>query len=436
MKADLVVVGGGIGGLATAALAARGGLKVTLVERASHLGGRATTQEMGGGLFNQGPHALYRGGPAVRVLRKLGVAYKGRQPSSTSLWVARDGAIQPLTAGPLSLLGSPVLAWAGKLELARVLMAIQTVGTDALQSVTLDVWLNEVVRSTKVREVVQALTRVTTYTNAPQVMSAGAAIQQMRTALRHSVLYLDGGWQTLVDGLRTSAVSAGVELVAQARVEAIERDASGIRAVALQDGRRIETRRAVLAVSPSVAASLTGLPQLSRFAVDATPAHAACLDLALRRLPRPRTILAQGLDEPTYLSVHTRYARLSSNGVQVVHVAKYLPPGDAGLDARPRLEALTDLMQPGWRDELIEARFMPRMCVIQAIPRADRGGQRAPVVVSDVPGLFLVGDSIGSEGMLSDAVFASASLAAQEAVAFGRRSPQNARARETGQMVA
>ena len=51
----VVVVGGGIGGLATAALLARGGAHVTLVERHERLGGRVGTLSVDGFRFDTGP---------------------------------------------------------------------------------------------------------------------------------------------------------------------------------------------------------------------------------------------------------------------------------------------------------------------------------------------------------------------------------------------
>lgn len=51
----VVVVGGGVGGLATAALLARGGARVTLLERHERVGGRAGTWEVDGFRFDTGP---------------------------------------------------------------------------------------------------------------------------------------------------------------------------------------------------------------------------------------------------------------------------------------------------------------------------------------------------------------------------------------------
>ncbi|WP_454049909.1 phytoene desaturase family protein [Cellulomonas sp. Marseille-Q8402] len=55
MTGRVVVVGGGIGGLATAALLARGGADVTLLERHDRVGGRTGTLELDGFRFDTGP---------------------------------------------------------------------------------------------------------------------------------------------------------------------------------------------------------------------------------------------------------------------------------------------------------------------------------------------------------------------------------------------
>ena len=47
--------------------------------------------------------------------------------------------------------------------------------------------------------------RVATYTGDLERLSAGVAIAQLQHVVKHNVVYLDGGWQVLVEALRERA---------------------------------------------------------------------------------------------------------------------------------------------------------------------------------------------------------------------------------------
>jgi glycine/D-amino acid oxidase-like deaminating enzyme len=81
--AKVAVVGGGIGGLAAAAFAARAGASVTLFERHSEPGGRGRARVERGFTFNMGPHALYLKGEAMAALHELGIDPPGRSPAAS-----------------------------------------------------------------------------------------------------------------------------------------------------------------------------------------------------------------------------------------------------------------------------------------------------------------------------------------------------------------
>ena len=418
-QAGAVVVGGGLAGLAAAAHLARAGREVVLLEKAAEVGGRARTRSMDGFDFNVGPHALYRTGAGIRVLRELGVPIAGGRPSASGGYALRAGMLHTLPAGLVSLLTTGLLGAREKVAVARLLSGLPHADLQPLQAVPLATWLGGV-SSPVVRELMAGLTRVTTYADDPERMSAGATLEQVRRGLR-GVLYLHGGWQTLVDGLRRVAEDAGARILRR-RATAVEWDRA-VRGVRLDDGAVLGAEAVIVAGSPDMANALTaggGRTAIADWARRAVPVRAASLDVALVRLPRPHATFALGTDRPLYASVHSAVARLAPAGGALVHAMRY-----GGLRGEPaavveaQLEGLLDALQPGWRGLVAHRRFLPDLVVANAIVEAAAGGTagRPGPRVHDLPGLYVAGDWVGPEGMLADASLASGRQAASAVLA-------------------
>lgn len=421
-----MVVGGGLAGLSAAVFAARAGARVSLIERLSELGGRARTREDRGFLFNQGPHALYRGGAAMAALRELGIDPAGSAAHTSEALAIRDGRLHALPGGPVSLLTTGLLRLSEKLELARLLASLPKLDTASLDGVTLASYLRDALRHAGVREIVAAVVRLTGYANAPEEISAGAALEQLRLGLGTGVRYLDGGWRTLVDALARSAREAGVELRCGARVAGVEHEGN-VRALRLADGERIACDAVILALGPGEASALVDggrNPFLASAARTCLPVRAACLDLGLERLPLPKRSFALGIDRASYFSVHSAVAKLAPEGNALVQAARYLAPGESPMreEIESGFDELLDLIQPGWREVTVTRRVMRELVVVHDLPRAARGGLtgRTPGAVDGIANLWLAGDWVGPTGMLSDASFASARVAARAAVGARR----------------
>jgi phytoene dehydrogenase-like protein len=240
------------------------------------------------------------------------------------------------------------------------------------------------------------------------------------------VLYLDGGWATLVAGLKTAAHKAGANIRTASRVTAVRTFADHVEVDA--GGASLRARVAILAVPPPVAAALArgeGASTLRSWADSATAVKAACLDLGLRRLPDPRRLFVLGIDKPLYFSVHSASARLAPDGGAVIHVAKYLGPDTADAKAvEAELESFCDVVQPGWRSEVVRRRYLPSMLVTGALVEAGR--KRPGPEIPEVRSLLVAGDWVGDESMIADTAVSSGRRAGLAAAERAREMAQQA----------
>jgi phytoene dehydrogenase-like protein len=438
-RTDLLIVGGGLAGLTAAAQVAREGRSVLVVEQADTLGGRAASHIRQGIHFNLGPHALYCRGHAFRVFKELGVGFTGRVPNPGRGLLFTKDSFQSAPLGLGTLLVSRLLTLREKWRFIRLLTTLPRLDTRRFDRVPLRAWVEGAAGRGNLATLLLALFRLSTYVDDPERFSAGAALDQLRLGLAGNVWYLDGGWQTLVEGLRDRAVAHGAEIRTRARVRSVQSHNEGV-SVQLADGAVLQSRTVILALGPKAACELLDLPAdalLARWVAQSLPIRAASLDVALARLPRPDHRFALGLDRPLYYSVHSAAAKLAPNDIAVLHVMKYLgkdtaTPAEA---VQAELEAFLDRLQPGWKAHTVAQRFLPGMTVAHGLPCAEDGGLsgRPGVTVPEQPNVFLAGDWVGAEGLLADAAVASATEAARHVLDRVRapcrpqRSPSHAR---------
>ena len=410
---DIVVVGAGLAGLAAASIAAPG-RRVALVD-AHQAGGRAVTTERDGFRLNEGPHALYLGGPAVATLHELGIRPTGHPPSRH--YFARVGdRVHVLPFSATGMARTRMLGVRGKARLTSFLQKLSSLRAGNYANQSAAEWSRSLELPADAEALLMAMVRVSTYTHAPEELSADAAISQIQRVAANGVIYLDGGWQRLVDALGSVATERGVEVQTG-------RDCIAVRGewddheIVLPD-TTLRARSVIVAVGgPAAAERLLGVDVGWRNQLG-PPARAACLDLGLTAPPR-RPVLF-GIDRPLYLSMHAPPGDLAPAGRTLVSVAKYVPVDDDAAPAEDRhlLEQHAAIAGIQRRDVVMQ-RFLRHMTVITAIPTYRAGGLpgRPHVAVAHRPGAFVAGDWVGPVGMLADATLASAAAAARAATA-------------------
>ena len=426
-QTDIVVVGGGMAGLVAAALAARSGASVTLIDSA-RLGGRARTTDKDGYRFNQGPHAVYLSGATGRVLQELGVSLPGGPPATTNSNVVYRGEVHRLPATPALMVKSGLMGLADKARMGRLLARLPRLDTATLADRSTQQWIDSLGLGEGAAALVTMLTRVASYSSALDRLSADAGAAQLRAAaIGPGVRYLDGGWQRMVDELGIIATAAGARLIDHRPVRSIEAGPAGYRIVT--DGESIVAGALIMAAgSPATAERL--LPGDHTYNGLGPDVTAACLDLGLASAPTPLAMF--GMDEPLYFSTHCPPADLAPEGGSVVHVMRYGARDSAADRAELWRFASRCQVRP---DDAVTQRFLLHMTVSHASPVPENGGLagRPAVAVPGLTGAFVAGDWVGGEGLLADASVASGHDAAAAAVAhLARRAGSVATAGRAG----
>ena len=385
---DVVVIGGGLAGLTAAATVTAAGKRVLVLEKRGVVGGDARSMVQSGFTLNQGPHALYRGGPAERILTELGVKLNGGAPPVEGR-IVFDGETYVAPAGPSTLLQTKALGVRDKVEVAKMLGQAPKFRPSDYARQTVSEWIDSMVTRERPRQLAHMLTRLTSYANHPDVMSAEVAAQQIQLGLGPGVLYLDGGWQTLVDQL---LAKPGVEV------------RTGEAVTELPDAPAV----IIAGGGPTTASKLLGR------SFDVGPsAQVSCIDLGLRRPPDHDIVL--GGDAPFYFSNHSGVADLAPKGHHLTGAMQYLAEAD-----EPDPEAIRAIAAHAGvtDDDIVHSRKLHRMTAVSAVATAELGGLAGRPKATDTghDNVFLAGDWVGPEGHLADAAIASGRAAADAAL--------------------
>jgi squalene-associated FAD-dependent desaturase len=268
--ANVVVVGGGLAGIAAACDLADAGLPVTLVEARPRLGGKTWSfrDEQTGMIVDNGQHVFLGCCTAyLRFLRRLGIDKATRlQPRlRVPIVTAEHGRATleaaPLLPAPLHLLPSflclPMLSWREKLNAARTLAAIALAGTRgrvACDHLSFADWLRQRGESENAITYLWNLITLPTLNEDCERASAGLAMMVFQEGLlRHAgggrIGYATVGLSDLLcDAAARYLLERGATLKLGRRAVALEMDDERLAGARLVDGEVLPADQVVLAL--------------------------------------------------------------------------------------------------------------------------------------------------------------------------------------------
>lgn len=301
---SVLVVGGGITGLAAARSLARDGIGVVLAEAGPRLGGKVSTEHADGFTIEHGPDSFLATRPAgTALVRELGLGDSLVGTAGTrTVYIRHRGRLVPMPEGlglvlptrALPFARSPLFSWPEKLRMARDVVSPRSMPTD---DIAVGVYLRRRLGSPLVERLAGPLVGGV-YGTPIDELSLDAVVPTLRTAEReHRSLLLagladgrkmraaaakraaanpgakslgvfvslGGGLEGLTSAVAASAADAGAELRTGFGVRSLERSGSGV-AVGFTDGTRARFDAVVIATPANAAAVLLdgALPEAAR----------------------------------------------------------------------------------------------------------------------------------------------------------------------------
>ena len=166
LNVDVIIIGGGLAGLTTAVYLARAGKKVTVIEKARQLGGRASSQTKEDFIWNQGPHAIYIQGAGHAILKELDISFSGKKPVTVKKsWGVLNGSFHLLPGDARSFFETDLLNERGRFALGKFFLTLMRQKPELLANQTVQEWVDDHLQHPHLRRIMGMLGRVATYTN-------------------------------------------------------------------------------------------------------------------------------------------------------------------------------------------------------------------------------------------------------------------------------
>ncbi|MGB3259300.1 phytoene desaturase family protein [Paenisporosarcina sp.] len=419
-KYDVAIIGGGLAGMTAANFLVKEGKKVVVLEKSNRVGGRAITNNKNGVLMNLGVHALTIDGKAMNVLTELGISIPGENASVKTHGIWRN-KVYPIPTNFTSVLSSKLLTWKGKIVYLTLMLKLMKSNFDSIPEISLSDWAEREINDPMVRHIFYSLCRVSTYISAPTLQLAKPVLMQVKHGLNKGVMYVDGGWETIIQKLKKQAIESGAEIFYGKKVIEVEHHEQ-YQSIRCSDGELYHVPACIIAAPPKETLKMvTGSENtsLSIWVNQTIPITASCLDLGVKKLPNPENQFAIGLDQTYYFTNQSRAAKLSEDNTLVVSLVKYHNPMHQSINPQEnkvQLETVMDLLHADWRNEVVVKQFLPEMTVVHDFPHVKRIDNPGPEI-PQMKGIYIAGDWCGQDEILADAAVESGKRAALQILA-------------------
>lgn len=422
----VIVAGGGLAGLSTAALLLQKGYQVTLLEKMGEVGGRGGTLENEGFRMNLGAHAVYGWDKSFmkQVLDRLGIQLSLATPEPYKLRYELENG--ELTAAPVNLSGiwqtKLLPGTKDKLDFIKAVASILYAPQQVSAGQTLGEWLDKHSWSPAAKKLLSHLAGSNFFTSDPHSLEAERFLAYYKRIFRakQPVSYIQGGWSAVVRKLEQYLVDNGAVVETKTPLTGLLFSEGKLQGVQAKK-KEFEADAVVLCIPPFALKKPldeTPLAPILEPYLEQPTNTVIVYDVALSSRVRSDVSYVSDKNHHIFITDPSLYDPDSvPPGGQLLQAIAYAGPGVAGnpdavASLTNEVESLYDRHYPGWRDVLVFKRVLEQ-ATVQAVSPAS-GQRRFPAHFTEVHGVYFAGDWCEGEGSVSDVAFYSAWQAANQ----------------------
>lgn len=415
MSQRVLVIGGGLAGLSTAARLAYKGYAVTLLEKAPKLGGRAITIPLKGFNFNFGAHAIYGRDQSVlrRYQQELGLRVDWKDFSPSKAYYDLGTFTTPVPATLEGLFKTKMLDVENKLRFAYEIVKTLATVERGEEGITIGDYLQK--ETQQIRDFLLTLGSSNFFTNEPEKIPSPLFFQYYKRLFvtQKPVAYIGGGWESIVAGLQEIIQQNGGQIITKKRIQTVEVDNGSILAAHGKE-QTYEADIFVFCVPPGELTNIFGdtgqvhlFEEYSRYHSNEVVVY----DIGLsERIGSPYTYIYNKA-ERIFITDISYYDESSiPPGGQMLQAVAYLNQEEMSQGVADqkllRIEELYDKHFAGWREVLVAKRLSKR-ATVQGI-KCEDDQRLMPVKFYSLHNAYFAGDWCEGEGQLSELSFSSA----------------------------
>ncbi|ADU30027.1 phytoene desaturase family protein [Evansella cellulosilytica] len=414
---DVIIVGGGLAGLSSAAYLAHNGKKVAVIERGK-LGGRAMTIKMKGFQFNFGAHAIYGRDQSylTKLEKELDLKLYWSDFTQMKAKYDLDDEVSVVPSNIGGLLQTKLLKGMDKFRFAYHIL-FTTLGFEKGDpDVSIKEWLDNKKVSPAVKEMMLNLAASNFFTGEPERIPSDVFFGYYKRLFKTNipVSYIQGGWEKLINEFVRVIEQNGGEIITKTKVTGLEVNKNKIQKVYTKKNS-YAAENFIFAIPPDELTSLfteTSIEKdLERY-TDYEPTYVIFYDIGLKKRIDSSFTYIYDKAKQIFISDISYYdMEAAPPGGQLLQAVAYLKRDDINSPSAheriiKEIEDFYDKHFEGWRKQLVVPR-VSKVAVVQAIKWTmhQRG---LPTSFSTLDNTFFAGDWCQGVGQLSELSFSSA----------------------------